>query len=410
MPRASFAASVARPFRIYRPGFVVGDSKTGYIDKIDGPYYFFKALQKMRQALPPWMPMIGIEGGRINIVPVDFVADALDYLAHKKGLDGKCFHLTDPAPHRIGEVLNIFARAGHAPQMTMRVNARMFGFIPAPILYGLGSLAPVKRMMKVGADRSRHSAGTCSSSSTGRRATTTARRRRRSRARASRVPYLESYAAKLWDYWERNLDPDLFIDRTLVGPRQGQGRRRDGLVVGHRQGDGAEARRGGREGDPRRARRGEAHGDQAGDRRSWAARRGHVHGRHLGPRLLRRAGRARAEGARRVRLSHQQRRPLDPSRRHQFVRPLPRFRADDAAQLFRLAAADHRLPAQDDRAEARPHHQHLVDRRAVERAALLGLRRVEVGARLVLARAPRRSSSTRGSTSRRSTCRWCARR
>ena len=93
-----------RPFRIYRPGFVVGHSKTGYIDKIDGPYYFFKTLQKMRDALPPWMPTIGIEGGRINIVPVDFVADALDYLAHKKGLDGKCFHLTDPgaAPDRRG--------------------------------------------------------------------------------------------------------------------------------------------------------------------------------------------------------------------------------------------------------------------------------------------------------------------
>src|SRR5512147_1835408 len=136
------------PFRIYRPGFVVGDSKTGYIDKIDGPYYFFKFLQKLRRALPPWMPTIGVEGGRINMVPVDFVADALDYLAHKKGLDGKCFHLTDPAPYRIGEVLNIFARAGHAPQMTMRINARMFGFIPAPILYGIGSLSPIKRMVK----------------------------------------------------------------------------------------------------------------------------------------------------------------------------------------------------------------------------------------------------------------------
>jgi NAD(P)-dependent dehydrogenase (short-subunit alcohol dehydrogenase family) len=31
------------------------------------------------------------------------------------------------------------------------------------------------------------------------------------------VPPLESYAAKLWDYWERNLDPDLFIDRSLAG-------------------------------------------------------------------------------------------------------------------------------------------------------------------------------------------------
>src|SRR6185295_3608037 len=71
-----------RPFRIYRPGFVVGDTKTGRIDKIDGPYYFFKTIQKMREILPQWMPTIGIEGGRINIVPVDFVADALDYLAH----------------------------------------------------------------------------------------------------------------------------------------------------------------------------------------------------------------------------------------------------------------------------------------------------------------------------------------
>ena len=61
-----------RPFRIYRPGFVVGDSKTGYIDKIDGPYYFFKFIQRMRDMLPPWMPMVGIEGGRINIVPVDY--------------------------------------------------------------------------------------------------------------------------------------------------------------------------------------------------------------------------------------------------------------------------------------------------------------------------------------------------
>src|SRR5213596_1908382 len=138
-----------RPFRIYRPGFVVGDSKSGYIDKIDGPYYFFKTIQKMRDLVPKWMPTIGIEGGRINIVPVDFVADALDYLAHKKGLDGKCFHLTDPAPHRVGEVLNIFAKAGHGPQMTMRINAKMFGFIPAPILYGIGSLSPVKRAVKV---------------------------------------------------------------------------------------------------------------------------------------------------------------------------------------------------------------------------------------------------------------------
>jgi thioester reductase-like protein len=46
------------PWRIYRPGIVVGDSRTGEIDKIDGPYYFFKLIQKMRRALPAWVPTI----------------------------------------------------------------------------------------------------------------------------------------------------------------------------------------------------------------------------------------------------------------------------------------------------------------------------------------------------------------
>ena len=210
-----------RPFRIYRPGFVVGDSKTGQIDKIDGPYYFFKTIQKMREIVPPWMPTIGIEGGRINIVPVDFVADALDHLAHKKGLDGKCFHLTDPEPHRVGEVLNIFARAAHAPQMTMRINAKLFGFIPAPILYGLGSLAPVKRAMKVvladlGIPRDVFPFVNWPTRYDNREAA------KALKGSGIAVPDLETYAAKLWDYWERNLDPDLFIDRSLAGRVRGK--------------------------------------------------------------------------------------------------------------------------------------------------------------------------------------------
>ncbi|HEY2862361.1 MAG TPA: SDR family oxidoreductase [Casimicrobiaceae bacterium] len=205
-----------RPWRIYRPGFVVGHSKTGYIDKIDGPYYFFKLIQKMRNMLPPWMPTIGIEGGRINIVPVDFVADALDYLAHKKGLDGKCFHLTDPEPYRIGEVMNIFARAAHAPQMTMRVNARMFGFIPAPILYGIGALSPVKRMVRavlkdLGIPKDAFDFINWPTRYDNREAA------KALKGSGIDVPPLDTYAAKLWDYWERNLDPDLFIDRSLSG-------------------------------------------------------------------------------------------------------------------------------------------------------------------------------------------------
>ncbi|MFN3629481.1 MAG: SDR family oxidoreductase, partial [Casimicrobiaceae bacterium] len=77
------------PWRVYRPGVVLGDSKTGEIDKIDGPYYFFKLIQRLRSALPPWMPAIGIEGGRMNMVPVDFVVDATDHIAHAKGYNGR---------------------------------------------------------------------------------------------------------------------------------------------------------------------------------------------------------------------------------------------------------------------------------------------------------------------------------
>ncbi len=84
------------PWRIYRPGIVVGHSETGEMDKVDGPYYFFKLLQRARNLLPPWMPGIGIEGREINLVPVDFVAKAMDHIAHEDGLDGKVFHLTDP--------------------------------------------------------------------------------------------------------------------------------------------------------------------------------------------------------------------------------------------------------------------------------------------------------------------------
>jgi NAD(P)-dependent dehydrogenase (short-subunit alcohol dehydrogenase family) len=209
------------PYRIYRPGVVIGHSKTGAIDKIDGPYYFFGLIKKLREMLPPWMPTIGIEGGRINMVPVDFVADAMDHIAHKAGLDGGVFHLTDPAPRRIGEVLNLFARAGHAPQMTMRLDARMFAFIPAPIRMALSNLAPVKRftgmMLKdLGIPREVIKLITYPTRFDSRET------ERALKGSKIRVPDLEDYAWKLWDYWERHLDPDLFIDRTLKGKVAGK--------------------------------------------------------------------------------------------------------------------------------------------------------------------------------------------
>ncbi len=204
------------PWRVYRPGIVVGHSKTGEIDKIDGPYYFFKLIQKLRNALPPWVPTVGIEGGRINIVPVDFVVDAMDHVAHRKGLDGGCFHLTDPEPRRVGEVLNLFAKAAHAPQMTMRVNAKMFSFIPSFVLDSVMSLAPVRRIQKqvlsdLGIPKDMFHFINYPTRFDSRET------EKALKGTGITVPPLEEYAWRLWDYWERNLDPDLFIDRSLSG-------------------------------------------------------------------------------------------------------------------------------------------------------------------------------------------------
>jgi NAD(P)-dependent dehydrogenase (short-subunit alcohol dehydrogenase family) len=209
------------PWRIYRPGIVVGDSQTGEMDKIDGPYYFFKLIQKMREILPPWLPTVGLEGGRINIVPVDFVASAMDHIAHTKGLDGKCFHLTDPHPHRVGDVLGIFARAAHAPDMGMRINAALFGFIPRGVRKSLMALTPVRRIRNA----VMKDLGLPENIMDFINYPTRFDSRETEKALAGtdiKVPPLETYAWRLWDYWERHLDPDLFIDRTLKGQVKGK--------------------------------------------------------------------------------------------------------------------------------------------------------------------------------------------
>ena len=206
----------AVPYRIYRPSMVVGHSQTGEIDKIDGPYYMFTLIKKIRETLPQWMPTLGIEGGRMNVVPVDFVADAMDHIAHKKGLDSHCFHLVDPEPMRFGEMMNTFARAAHAPEMTMRLDARMFGFIPAPLRVAMSSLPPVKRLtgMMLRDLQIPKSALEYIAYPTRFDCRETERALKGSKIS---VPALDSYAWRLWDYWERNLDPALFVDRSLRG-------------------------------------------------------------------------------------------------------------------------------------------------------------------------------------------------
>jgi NAD(P)-dependent dehydrogenase (short-subunit alcohol dehydrogenase family) len=209
------------PWRVYRPAVVVGDSRTGEMDKIDGPYYFFTAIKKARHYLPGWFPLIGPELGYTNIVPVDYVAAAIDYIAHQPDLDNQAFHLTDPKGQRSGEVLNTFARAAHAPQFAMRIDKRLTDMLPKGALSMLMKLPALKEVRKavladfgIPDDVIEYVGLTAQFD--------TRDTERALQGSGISVPKLDTYADKLWDYWERNLDPELFKDRSLEGAVNGK--------------------------------------------------------------------------------------------------------------------------------------------------------------------------------------------
>ena len=210
-----------RPWRIYRPGIVVGQSDTGEMDKVDGPYYFFKPIQKLRNLLPKWCPAIGLEGGRLNLVPVDFVVRAVDFLAHRDGLDGRCFHLTDPNPKRVGEILDIFARAGHAPRFALRLNPRMLELVPESVRQALALITPAHRLQAALLRDVGLPPEVMRFLSYPTRFDSQQTRQLLDEA-GIQVPPLEDYAWKLWDFWERHLDPALFLDRSLAGVLRGK--------------------------------------------------------------------------------------------------------------------------------------------------------------------------------------------
>lgn len=210
-------------WRIYRPGIVIGDSQTGECDRADGPYYAFKLIQSMRDALPHWTPLPGIEGGRLNLVPVDFVAKSLAYISQKDGLDGRCFHLVDPDPNRAGEVINIFAEAAHAPTMAMRFDLRLLKGIPTQFWQQLAHMPIVEQLSQTISEQFDIPAQAMSyfNSPTQFDCTETLNALEGSDIRC---PRLKDYAPVIWDYWERNLDPDLHLGKNLTD-------RIDGKVV-----------------------------------------------------------------------------------------------------------------------------------------------------------------------------------
>lgn len=108
------------PTTIYRPAIVVGDSRTGETQKFDGPYYLLRFISS---SLQRGMPLANIGRGRtpFNVVPIDFIVDAMAALADLPEAVDETVHLCDPSPLSSHDVVEVLSElyAGRKPSYTL---------------------------------------------------------------------------------------------------------------------------------------------------------------------------------------------------------------------------------------------------------------------------------------------------
>lgn len=119
------AAMQKLPITVLRPGIIVGDSRTGEIDKLDGPYYLITLIATNASGLR--LPLLGRGESPLHLVPIDYVIEAAWQIARREDAAGKTFHIVDPAPLRAREVFDLVAEyantekpRGHIPRPLAR--------------------------------------------------------------------------------------------------------------------------------------------------------------------------------------------------------------------------------------------------------------------------------------------------
>jgi len=111
------------PITVLRPGIIVGDSKTGEIDKLDGPYYLMVLIATNASGLR--LPLLGRGDAPLHLVPIDYVIDAAWRIGRHEGAAGKTFHIVDPAPLAARTVFELVAEHAHTEKPR--------GSIPRPL-------------------------------------------------------------------------------------------------------------------------------------------------------------------------------------------------------------------------------------------------------------------------------------
>jgi thioester reductase-like protein/NADP-dependent 3-hydroxy acid dehydrogenase YdfG len=200
-------------YRVYRPAVVVGDSRTGEMDKVDGPYYFFGVLAKLAR-LPKFTPMVLPDTGRTNIVPVDYVVDALVALMHVEDRDGQTFHLTAPKTIGLRGIYRGVAEAAGLPPL----RGSLPRWTATPVVRATGRTKVLRNMAATQLGVPAEILDVVDLQPTFATDNTT----EALRGTGMSVPEFASYAPKLWRYWAEHLDPDRARRDDPAGPLVGK--------------------------------------------------------------------------------------------------------------------------------------------------------------------------------------------
>jgi NAD(P)-dependent dehydrogenase (short-subunit alcohol dehydrogenase family) len=197
--------------RIYRPSAIVGDSQTGEMDRIDGPYYGFVAIAAMKKFLPPWLPLVAPKNKALmDMVPVDYVADAIYTLSMVDRTelpeDLFCFHLTDPQAPTMIKAFKLILKAADGPRIQFTFstnwakaylgllgqasNLKSIELLKNALLNSLNIPLPIFDAMMPNV---RFGAGETT---------------RLLKKNGVILPTFDAYVDKLWDYYNRHLDPE----------------------------------------------------------------------------------------------------------------------------------------------------------------------------------------------------------
>ena len=200
-------------YRVYRPAVVVGDSHTGEMDKVDGPYYFFGLMAKLA-ALPKFTPMLLPDTGRTNVVPVDYVVEAVEAIMHVPDRDGQTFHLTAPKSMGLKHVYRGVAKEAGLPEL----RGSLPGSVATPFLKAKGRAKILRNMAvtQLGIPAEIIDVVDLAPTFTSDNAAEALR------GTGIRVPEFGTYAPKLWRYWAEHLDPDRARRDDPAGPLVGR--------------------------------------------------------------------------------------------------------------------------------------------------------------------------------------------